>query len=437
MAEPAPPQAPPLPVAQPGAEAPVAPPSSLGRNVMQQLGVSGQSLNALDAARGVSRDTSNFAMNQVLANRARFEELNEPLPERPAPPKLQEVPAPPAREEPDPLRVFGQVLPVLAMLGGLAVRNNATAALQAGAAAMQAARTNDAEALERAHQEWEDNIQSITANNEVRLSQYQAILDDSRMSMDERLAELNALAASEQNVLRLQQIASGQVSELAAGVQMEIQANQILRDQFLRQQEINAQRQAASQPQMGGAEMRGRLALALPNIVSANNAMNQIELAEGRDGARGNVFNREWGARNLEAIPFDGGVVSRTVGGSDYQGYESASRTFESAMLPIFSGAAVTDSEARRFVRANLPQMGDSPETLATKAANRAALINQASIIVGSEPPFPDAGFFSPLTGLIQRTPADLPSAAPPANAPPPAPGTYDWTPESGLSARR
>lgn len=143
--------------------------------------------------------------------------------------------------------------------------------------------------------------------------------------------------------------------------------------------------------QLAGADARTRLTLGLGPIYQAQERLGQIE------AQHGNVFNREWGARALEAVPFDGGVAARVFGGPDYRAYEQASRTFEASMMPIFSGAAVTESEAKRFIRANLPQMGDSPEILAEKARNRQMMINAAARLTGEEMPYPDVGVFGAL----------------------------------------
>ena len=58
-------------------------------------------------------------------------------------------------------------------------------------------------------------------------------------------------------------------------------------------------------------------------------------------------------------------------------------------MLPILSGAAVTESEAQRIVRAALPRFGDDQETLAAKARQRRQMLNGAALIGGRQPPYP------------------------------------------------
>lgn len=132
----------------------------------------------------------------------------------------------------------------------------------------------------------------------------------------------------------------------------------------------------------GSAEQRGRTNMMFAPALDAVKTLERVE-SSGR-----NQFNDDWGARVLEAVPFDGGTAARMAGGRDYQEYESAARTFEAAVLPILSGAQVTDSEAKRMIRAALPQMGDDPATLADKARRRRQMIQNAARIIGQPDPF-------------------------------------------------
>ncbi len=139
------------------------------------------------------------------------------------------------------------------------------------------------------------------------------------------------------------------------------------------------------------AEQRGRVNITYDPALEAHRTLSNVEAIRRRRGDDPNVFNQEWGARALELVPFDGGAAARLAGGGAYQQYESANRAFESAMLPILSGAAVTESEARRMIRATLPQFGDTPETLRDKARRREQMLNGASRAIGAGVPFPAA----------------------------------------------
>lgn len=111
-----------------------------------------------------------------------------------------------------------------------------------------------------------------------------------------------------------------------------------------------------------------------------------------------------------------GNAAAKSIGGQRYQDYTQAAKTFESAFLPIMSGAAVTPSEAQRLIRASLPEMGDSPQTLAKKAHNRAMMINGAASLMGQPPPFPRVPTMS--FGGSASKPAQAPRSSAPAERP-------------------
>lgn len=142
-----------------------------------------------------------------------------------------------------------------------------------------------------------------------------------------------------------------------------------------------------------GPDQRARVAITLDSALEAAQTLERLEAqAQARQGTHvsSTPYGQDWGARVAELVPFDDGAVARLVGGSDYNAYNSASSAFEAAMLPILSGAAVTESEASRVIRAVLPQLNDSPEVLAQKRRRRHQMLNGAAQIGGRPLPYPD-----------------------------------------------
>lgn len=250
-----PPGQPPAPVVQPGAEAPITPPTQANSDITAQLGLTpdaiqslAPSAGALPAAERKLQEATDAASGAVSQNSEQINAIANQDITHPAAPTLESIPSPPD-ETPDPhkaLRVFGETLPVLAMLGGLFMQRDATGALNAASAAIEAARTNDTAALAAAHQQWQDSVAAINARNETELKQYQAILSDTRMTMDERQSHLQALAASTQNALVLQQLATGNISGIAAGVNTWATAAQTFASAVTAQARANAATGAAS-----------------------------------------------------------------------------------------------------------------------------------------------------------------------------------------------
>lgn len=139
-----------------------------------------------------------------------------------------------------------------------------------------------------------------------------------------------------------------------------------------------------------GPDQRARAAITYQNALESAQTIDTLE-----DG--GYSLSNDWGAVAVEGMGGGdpnsmAGGVARTWGGEDYQQARAAMSSFESAMLPILSGAAVTESEAIRTIRGALPQVGDGPEVSQQKRRRRQQMLNGAALIYGTAPPFPELG---------------------------------------------
>jgi hypothetical protein len=160
----------------------------------------------------------------------------------------------------------------------------------------------------------------------------------------------------------------------------------------------NGQAWVVGKQQAQEASMRGRMDLGLAPMVQAQQDMAGVE-------AKGNPFSLTQNPDNAVAKvasdigftipglgvdfhPLNG--VAKKIGGQDYQTYEQAQKAFESQLMPMMSGAAVSPSEAARQIKAALPELGDSPETLKDKARTRAMMLNGAAKARGQPLPYPD-----------------------------------------------
>lgn len=182
--------------------------------------------------------------------------------------------------------------------------------------------------------------------------------------------------------------------------------------------------------QQADANLRGRSAIGLGPMVQAEQTMEAAE----RDG---NPLNRDWGATLLDNLGFSAlGMdvhplrpLAKAIGGQDYQDYTQAAKAIEAQIMPIQSGAAVSPSEAERQRKAALPELGDSKETLARKAATRRMMLNGLAKTTGGALPYPD----TPTFGVNTR---QLPQAAGAQPAPPPQqrqPGMTYQTPKGPM----
>jgi hypothetical protein len=156
-----------------------------------------------------------------------------------------------------------------------------------------------------------------------------------------------------------------------------------------------------TKPEVGkpliGAEAMARVTAGLPNAKQAVEDLDRLVFrskgtplsAEGYDPAS------DWGAAAVEALP-DWGLlkgVARTVGGEDYQLFKDSYGSFEAAMLPIISGAAITESEGLRQMRALEIKPGDSEQTKTRKVAGMRAMVQGVEMAARGD----TAGFISML----------------------------------------
>lgn len=173
------------------------------------------------------------------------------------------------------------------------------------------------------------------------------------------------------------------------------------------------ERTIEQQQRAGTPESRGRLATAIGPSVLAQDSLARQEVDESGRGV--NPLNRDWGAAALDSVP-DFGILSpiaRAWGGQDYQDYNQSLKTVEASLLPVFSGMAVTPQEAQRFIRANQPQIGDSPETLQRKARNRQTILNEAADMLQRPIPYPEIGRYGE-EGFRERASQDGGGVPPP-----------------------
>jgi len=155
------------------------------------------------------------------------------------------------------------------------------------------------------------------------------------------------------------------------------------------------------------AGMRARLSLGLGPMIQAEQTMSSME-------KNGNPLQKDWGASALSALPFGAGdQLAKMAGGDDYQAYTQAAKAFESQLMPIMSGAAVSPSEAKRQVKAALPEFGDAPSNLQSKELTRRMMLNGAAHSMGAPLPYPDVPTFGLNTNQVPagRVPPDAKAA--------------------------
>lgn len=167
------------------------------------------------------------------------------------------------------------------------------------------------------------------------------------------------------------------------------------------------------------AAVEANAALAAGEAQSRDRAGGLIGGALGLPGS-GNPLSDDWLADMVrdsdKGAPGMATAVAKGMGGDSWQLYDRASGSFETAVLPILSGAAVSPTEAQRMVRAALPARGDSPATLAAKERQRKMMLNGLATIARRPPPYPEVpSMFRPDGSLAANGAAPPPPAGQPS----------------------
>lgn len=124
------------------------------------------------------------------------------------------------------------------------------------------------------------------------------------------------------------------------------------------------------------SENMARVASNLPNLKAASQNLDELFTTRQGGGLTGAFASEkgyrpghDWGAQLISGIPDFGMLegLAKSVGGKDYQTYQTEYAAFEAAALPIVSGSAVSESEGKRFLNSIKIQMGDNDNIVARK----------------------------------------------------------------------
>lgn len=112
------------------------------------------------------------------------------------PPQLQESPkAPPAQRMAQGAMEWMQIATLLGALAGGLGRRNSTAALNAFGSAIKGFMTGNQQAYQAGVDEWKENSQKVIQDNQAKLDQYNLILKNKKMDMDQKMSMLKIAAA--------------------------------------------------------------------------------------------------------------------------------------------------------------------------------------------------------------------------------------------------
>jgi hypothetical protein len=334
--------------------------------------------------------------------------MGQPIP-HPGPPQLHGMPQAPDTRIKNPLQVFQSGASILGLLGSMFTRRPLVTAMNAASAAIKGYAEGDKDAAERAHKSWKDSLEQAVAQNQAEMDQYNVLLQDSKLSMDERAAQLQAIAAqnNDQNMLAALRSGEPQMAfEILDGRQkaaqslsgMLIQAQQFEQSQALERARLDEQRRYHDS--LGGASLGmddDTINMLAQQYLSGDRTALQ-GLGQGRAGAairaqvlqRANQLAQSQGNANPDIALNRATYAADAKTLSQMQNYISRADTFQSVFLKNvqqvkkYSEAGVAGSipALNKWIQAGRKATGD-PDVAAFDAAIKTASREYARIMSG------------------------------------------------------
>ena len=150
-------------------------------------------LSDMKEAANLKRENADKNLADVKAEAARYNKEIDTLGPPPALHVEKWTQKPP---ENDPVKSFGSWASAVGVLGSLLTRRPLASALNASAAAMNAYRQNDLAAYKDAKDAWKENTELAMKQSEYELKVYDDIYKRAGLSHNERMAEISAAAAA-------------------------------------------------------------------------------------------------------------------------------------------------------------------------------------------------------------------------------------------------
>jgi hypothetical protein len=144
-------------------------------------------------------------------------------------PKYKAMPTPPKPQYRDPIEAIGSPLAGLALVAGLFTRTSGTATLNAAAAAMQAQQQGDQLAFENARLEFRDKLDETLRSNEQEHRAYTDSWNNRKLTMQDRLADLEMKATLYKNEGLAASARAGNVSDVQMRLNALVKAQEVIK----------------------------------------------------------------------------------------------------------------------------------------------------------------------------------------------------------------
>jgi hypothetical protein len=325
----------------------------------------------------------------------------------PAAPDLQQIPQFQARQvDRQEMLNFAGLAMAFSALASKAVRGNVALAMGTAASALEGFQQGNAQQARLDLENFNAQMKSAVEQNRQMLDEYNAVLNNRKITLAQKMQRYNLLANKYQDEIALAALRKGDI-------RFELERMDKVRDAQNQMEARLAQMQATFQAQLSRIEQQqeplvpvqepdGRVVYkprsqATGGIVPPRNVGDKLTETE----AKGTLFWRQMSsaedaARQIAGPNFDvanlGSQIGMRMAQSDYtnwlapenaQKYAQAAEQWAEAYLRLKTGAATNQDEIKRNARAYFPQPGDHPATIIQKNQMRAKAIEDVSIIAG------------------------------------------------------
>lgn len=162
---------------------------------------------------GERKENTEKATNAITRGEFERERLFAKEIKPPAQPQLRSIPQAPQQNFRDPMEGAGGPAMLLAGIASLFTRRPLTSALNAAAASMEAFHQGDKERMENERQKWKDQVEVALKQNQQELDKYRAAMEAAHLTQQERMAKMQAIAASSSDEVLKASIRNGDLDQ--------------------------------------------------------------------------------------------------------------------------------------------------------------------------------------------------------------------------------
>jgi hypothetical protein len=246
--------------------------------------IKGASQADVEAALANQNKVAEETTARLKASQAQHDQMAQQHVAIPGVPKLQNVTPPPKFEYQDTMQVFQSPAVLLAALGSIFTRAPMTAALKAGAAAMEGFKNGQKEVADLHLEQWKASMDYAQKQNAIEMERYKAVMENSRLSIADKAARMQAIAAANQDQMMIAATSSGNVQRVFEIMHAREQAADKLTEagaRFAQQKELAEIRAGLTPDQQAVLESRAQ-AIAkgqLPGIANPRQPQDRATMA--------------------------------------------------------------------------------------------------------------------------------------------------------------